>query len=226
MTKGVWGLTGAMIANPIGAIIAGMIALGTAVVYAWNKFEGFRAFLYGVWAAIKEFGTMLYERFIEPMMAWGKMLVGVFTLDKDMILAGMKDMGAVMDKMTTSSIDRMSSAFTKGWNDGVASFRNEADTAMGGMGAPGAVAGAFGGPVAPGAGSPSSDSLKDTTKSMANGISNGGQKYITIKLQNLVENFNVHTTNMKEAPDQVKEMMQRALLEVLNSANQVNPSNG
>ena len=49
----------AMLANPAVLITAGVIALGTAVVYCYNKFEGFRNMCQGLWAVIKAGGAWL-----------------------------------------------------------------------------------------------------------------------------------------------------------------------
>jgi hypothetical protein len=47
-----WLLNIAMDANPIGAVIAAVVALTAAVIYAYNNFEEFRAVLSGLWADI------------------------------------------------------------------------------------------------------------------------------------------------------------------------------
>lgn len=72
----------AMSMNPIGLIVAGVLALASAVVYCWNKFAGFRAFIYTAWDTIKGFGeaigTFLVDRFwdiVEGIGAVGKALV-------------------------------------------------------------------------------------------------------------------------------------------------------
>ena len=38
-----WLVNAAMSANPIGIVVAAVAALVAGVIYAWNKFEGFRA---------------------------------------------------------------------------------------------------------------------------------------------------------------------------------------
>lgn len=65
----------AMSMNPIGLIVAGVLALASAVVYCWNKFAGFRAFIFTAWQTIKDFGTnlkrYLIDRFWELIGAIG-----------------------------------------------------------------------------------------------------------------------------------------------------------
>lgn len=59
------------ISSPIGWIALAVGALTTAVVYCWNKFEGFRAFILGMWDTFKQFGKIIYEyvisRFVEAV---------------------------------------------------------------------------------------------------------------------------------------------------------------
>lgn len=50
-----------MTANPIGLIIVGIGALIAVIVYCWNKFAGFRAFLITMWDTMKQFGNIIKE---------------------------------------------------------------------------------------------------------------------------------------------------------------------
>lgn len=54
VTAGQWALNTAMSANPIGLIIAGVVALVTAFVILWKKSEKFRNFWKGLWKEIKK----------------------------------------------------------------------------------------------------------------------------------------------------------------------------
>lgn len=85
-----WLLNVAMSANPIGLVIAAVVALVAAVVYCWNKFAGFRAFIYTAWDTIVEFGEAIKEalinRFkglIEGIGSIGKALVSLVKGDFD-----------------------------------------------------------------------------------------------------------------------------------------------
>lgn len=51
----------ALIANPIGIIISLVAALVVGVIYCWNKFAGFRAFLITMWDTFKDFGNILKD---------------------------------------------------------------------------------------------------------------------------------------------------------------------
>ena len=52
------------IASPIGWIATIIGGLAAAVVYCWDKFEGFRAFILGMWDTFKQFGKVIYESVI------------------------------------------------------------------------------------------------------------------------------------------------------------------
>lgn len=60
-----WLLNAAMSANPIGIVITAIAALVSAVVYCYNKFAGFRAFLLTMWDVVKGFGSILKEYIID-----------------------------------------------------------------------------------------------------------------------------------------------------------------
>lgn len=49
----------AVSANPIGAAVTVVAALAAAVIYCWNHFAGFRAFLITTWEVVKGFGNIL-----------------------------------------------------------------------------------------------------------------------------------------------------------------------
>lgn len=56
-----WLLNAAMSANPIALVITGIAALVAAVVYCWNRFAGFRAFLLTMWDTLKGFGSIIHD---------------------------------------------------------------------------------------------------------------------------------------------------------------------
>lgn len=71
-------------ANPIMFIISLVIGLVTAIVYCWNKFAGFRAFIYTAWDTMVGFGKAIKDavinRFwelIEGLGAVGKALISL-----------------------------------------------------------------------------------------------------------------------------------------------------
>ena len=60
-TAAQWLLNAAMSANPIGLVIAAIVALVTAFVVLWNKSESFREFWINLWEKIKEVAGEAWE---------------------------------------------------------------------------------------------------------------------------------------------------------------------
>lgn len=55
----------ALNANPIGIVITAVAALVAGIVYCWNKFAGFRAFLLTMWSVIKGLGGIIKDYLID-----------------------------------------------------------------------------------------------------------------------------------------------------------------
>ena len=66
-TSAQWLLNAALNANPIGLVITVIAALVAAVVYCWNKFAGFRAFILTMWNTMKGFGNIIKEYVIDRL---------------------------------------------------------------------------------------------------------------------------------------------------------------
>lgn len=62
-----WLLNVALTANPIGLIVTAIAALVAAVIYCWNKFAGFRAFILTMWNTLKGFGNIIKEYVIDRL---------------------------------------------------------------------------------------------------------------------------------------------------------------
>lgn len=54
-----------MAANPVLQFVAGIAILIAVVVYCWNKFAGFRAFLITMWDTMKQFGNIIKEYIVD-----------------------------------------------------------------------------------------------------------------------------------------------------------------
>lgn len=67
-------LNAAFMASPIGWIAAGIGAVIGIVTLCWQKFEGFRMVVLGVWEVIKEFGRTLFDSIVAPFQ---KILSGI-----------------------------------------------------------------------------------------------------------------------------------------------------
>ncbi|WP_343466446.1 phage tail tape measure protein [Rhodococcus aetherivorans] len=65
-TAAQWALNAAMSANPIGLVIAGLVALGAAIAIAWNKSETFRSIVIGAWEGIKSAASAAWTGVLQP----------------------------------------------------------------------------------------------------------------------------------------------------------------
>ena len=67
-------LNAAFMASPLGRIAAGIGVVIGVVTLCWQKFEGFRMVVRGVWEVIKEFGRTLFNSIVAPFQ---KILSGI-----------------------------------------------------------------------------------------------------------------------------------------------------
>lgn len=108
----------ALTVNPIGIIIALIGALAAAVIYCWNEFAGFRAFLMTAWDTLKEFGTILKNLVVDRI----KELIG-----------GIGDLGVALQKLFSGDFEGAWEAAKSGARkmSGVDSFRKAAESSVG-----------------------------------------------------------------------------------------------
>lgn len=63
---------------PITWIVAGIMATIAVIAIAWNKFEGFRKVVLGVWEVIKEFGKTLWESLLPALEGIARGILAIF----------------------------------------------------------------------------------------------------------------------------------------------------
>ena len=73
-------LNGILSANPIGFIIAGVVALVAGIIYLWNTNDGFREAIINAWNSIKEVGIAVWEWLVKFFTedipnAWNNLVV-------------------------------------------------------------------------------------------------------------------------------------------------------
>lgn len=120
-----WLLNIAMNANPIGIVITVIAALVAAVVYCWNKFAGFRAFILTMWDVFKGFGEIIkvfvIDRFKEILGGLGdlgdailKLFSGDFEGAKDSALTGFRKLSGVDSSVAAAR--KVKELYTSSWD--------------------------------------------------------------------------------------------------------------
>ena len=82
-----WLLNVAMSANPIGIVIVAVATLTAGIIYLWNKFASFRAFLMTAWDTFKELGSIIKDYVVNRI---NEMLEGLGKVGKalQLLLSG------------------------------------------------------------------------------------------------------------------------------------------
>ncbi len=106
-----WLLNSALLANPIGIIVALVAGLVAAIVYLWNTNDGFRDAIISAWNAIKDAGIAVWE--------W---LVKFFTEDIPNAWQAMMDWFGSVGDWFSELWENIKQRFTDGWNSIVAFF--------------------------------------------------------------------------------------------------------
>jgi len=106
-----WALNIAMSANPIGIIIIAVVALVAAIAALWDKCEGFRRVVGGIFAAISKY----IMGFVHMFMNAGKIIADIFTGN----WGGLKE-------HSKEFIKNFKSDFTQGWGDAIKEGANKA----------------------------------------------------------------------------------------------------
>lgn len=230
LTNSIMGLNAAMWANPAMMIAGGIIAVGAAVVYAWNHFEGFRSFLYGTFEVMKSLGNTLYDMLVRPFLTIGNVLKAVFTGDFAALKTAMNDYKQTAYSWMTLGANDAVKAWGVGKEKGVASFDADNPEAKGAFfdyNKMGRGFGAKANDVFGGAASTTGDGAsggKSGKKSASSGLSGMGSQnvsHVTINLDNLIERLEIHSVSVKESTAEIREVLTRELLQIINSANQI-----
>ena len=209
-----WAWTTALLANPITWIIVVIGALVAALVYCWDKFEGFRRFVLGLWGTIKSVFNQIWETVKQVLGGIGNLLVGVFTLDLNKIKSGLKDLGKGL--INASPIAIASTAvkgFKEGYNSKDAIKKEEKDSSFN--------------PLSLLGNSGNNKQLANMTgngSALSSGIGtvtadNAQSKNVTINITNLVKELTFNTSNVNESIDKIVDRVKQALLTAVNDAN-------
>jgi hypothetical protein len=183
----------ALTANPIGILIASIATLIGVVSYCYSHFEKFRAFLWALWAALKQIGTEIKEFFltvwdiVSHPFNFGRVAADVIKM-KDIMLNAGKD---------------IKDAWQKGWEGGISDFKNSHTEA------------------------PKDETNKKgknlattimPTKDQTKGATGTKSVTINVKIDNLIKEFKISTTNIKEGTDRVREMVSQTLMSAVSDS--------
>lgn len=195
MTVAQTALNFVLTANPIGIVVVAIGALAGMIYYAWQKSETFRGGVLGVWGVLKG----LFSFITAVGSGIGTYLEGIFTLDTDKIKQGAQQVASAYQNLD------LAGDFNKGFASGAEVMVASAEKKTGKAGA-----------VAPS--SPNTPTSKAGAGKSATSVT--GQKVYTIniKIDNLVKDFKVSTTNITEGAGKVKELVAQALLSAVNDS--------
>lgn len=127
-------LNAAFIASPIGWIVGGLALITGGVIYAWNKFEGFRKVIFGLWEAFKEvFNSIgnLFKQIFSPIFdaisaikegRWADAAKATGKLLYNMTPMGIAN--ATLEFTQSGGFNGITSAFEKGVEKGAESWSN------------------------------------------------------------------------------------------------------
>ena len=181
-----------MSANPIGLIVVGLGALTAGIVYAWNKFEGFRGFVMGLWGVIKQFGATL----LEVGKAFLNFQMGDFS-------------GATANLKNAWELGKgMGDAYAKGQKEGIESFVKDSKTEIASK--------------TVGKSTLNSTSLiaqQKQAKQSANSVKGNEVKNITVNIGKLVEGLVIKVNDSKEVAPKLRDEIVKVLLSAVNDVN-------
>ena len=192
-TAAQWGLNAAFTANPIGIVVVAVGAFIGLIYEAYQHCEVFRAVLDGI-------GRVAYD-VAEVFVGLGKAIVGAFTNNFSLIKSGIKDIA--------NGAGDVGVAFQRGFTESMA--QNELEEQKRNAAkkpntikpkekvAPGSVVT----PKSPGT----------TTKATGSKVLN-----INIKIDNVIKEFTIKTTNFKEGIQKAQDMVSNSLLSALNDS--------
>ena len=217
--------------NPIFLIVTGVAALITGLVVAYNKSEKFRAAVSG----LLEVGKLLMSVFT----GLGKILLGVFSLDVNMIKEGAAQVGKSVIDIANGGISK---AFEKGYDESMAASKKEAEDEKQKAAVAEAAKSAMSDVKAASSGTSNIPGINTqsaaqkstalagydpnakggkTSRQMASNISSGGNRPTTVilNIHKLQDKIELHTTNLQVGAKQAAEQIVEQVLMALNSVN-------
>lgn len=204
----------------IAAAIAALIAIG---VYFWNTSVKFRAVLKGLWAAFKVVFSGIGNLAKQTFGAIGDLIKAAFHLDAGGITAALNKLKSAYSDYGKEVGKAFNDAYTAEMKAG------EKENAKKNAQKQGKAAASPTGTTIPEVPTPTvpdvTGGTAGKTSSKKTGSSGGGSdsggkiKNVSIHVDKLVERLEIHTANLQESAERVKDVVAQALLSALNDTN-------
>lgn len=200
----------------IAAAIAALIAVG---VYFWNTSVKFRAVLKGLWAAFKAVFSGIGNLAKQTFGAIGDLIKAAFKLDAGGITAALNKLKGAYGDYGKEVGKAFNDAYTAEMKAGEKSNAKKSTKKQG-------KSAATAGVTIPEVPTPTvpdvtSGTAGATASKKTGGSSDSGGKIknVSIRVDKLVERLEIHTANLQESAERVKDVVAQALLSALNDTN-------
>ena len=200
----------------IAAAIAALIAVG---VYFWNTSVKFRAVLKGLWAAFKAVFSGIGNLAKQTFGAIGDLIKAAFKLDAGGITAALNKLKGAYGDYGKEVGKAFNNAYTAEMKAGEKSNAKKSTKKQG-------KSAATAGVTIPEVPTPTvpdvtSGTAGATASKKTGGSSDSGGKIknVSIHVDKLVERLEIHTANLQESAERVKDVVAQALLSALNDTN-------
>lgn len=200
----------------IAAAIAALIAVG---VYFWNTSVKFRAVLKGLWAAFKAVFSGIGNLAKQTFGAIGDLIKAAFKLDAGGITAALNKLKGAYGDYGKEVGKAFNDAYTTEMKAGEKSNAKKSTQKQG-------KSAATAGVTIPEVPTPTvpdvtSGTAGATASKKTGGSSDSGGKIknVSIHVDKLVERLEIHTANLQESAERVKDVVAQALLSALNDTN-------
>ncbi len=217
-----WAWNAALAANPVTWVVVAIGALVGALIYAWNNFEGFRAFLFGFWESVKAVFTGLRDLFVNTFRNIGKLLKGVITFNPAMIKQGLS--GLTSGFVTYGK--GIGDAYRKGDQAGRDSFNKsrQKKTSPGAFQRLRAMAEGSGVTLSASRGGDGATGTGGRVRKSIDGAIDGTRqaRSFHLSINKLIENFNLNTTNIERSQAEMRDLVLEALMRAVRDASVIN----
>ncbi len=228
-TAAQWALNVAMAANPIGIVVVAIGALVGGIIWAWNKFEGFRKVVLGLWGVVKlvfSYWVMYLKALVWPITTLWNKLEGFRRFLKEGLWETVKTVfNWIADKVKNVfgmfwnlikpvlKLLGIDTAYSEGAAQGIRTETPEESKAGGGLFS------AFGADGTYAADDGTGGGAAGTGGAIQGMSGTGTTRNITITIGSLIERFEMHTANLKESTDKIQEEVKKVLLMAVNDVN-------